>query len=105
MKGGSVSNICLIEMQMTRERLAEQKKEIDKKIEALDTVLGMFENSEQVKSPGKEPRPKIQRAAYGSQTPEEKKKKKRQYYERWRDKKKLESAGKNNTKIDYDNMA
>jgi hypothetical protein len=105
MKGGNMSNICLIEMQMTRARLEEQKKEIDKKIEAIDVVLEMFENSEQVKNPGKEPRAVKQRAAYGSLTPEEKKKKQRQYYERYRDRKKLEATGKNDTKIDYDNMA
>lgn len=101
-----MSNICLSEMMMTKTRLEEQKKEIDKKIEAINTVLEMFENSEQVKSIGKEPRVKKQRAARGALTPEEKKKRKKASMDRWLAKKKLKLKEESpNKKVDYDNMA
>jgi len=45
-----MSNICLVEMRQTIVDLENQKKEIDKKIEALNVVLDIFEGHEQVKS-------------------------------------------------------
>lgn len=50
-------------MLLTLEALKEEKQEViagyDKKISALETVLAMFDNGEQVKQKGKKPRTRI----------------------------------------------
>lgn len=102
----SINNgICIAAIKVTKERLLEERTIIDEKIKALDIVLEMFDEGEQVKNPEKESRLKKQRAGYGTLTPEEKKRRKKVSMDKWLAKKKKENTRETDKKIDYDDMA